>query len=93
MEPIVIPRSIDDSPHLLLWSSDEMVPIMVALLLGIFSDRLGICLVISLAFVSVYRRFRDGRPDGYILHLLYWAGIIPCRGYSVRNPFARRFLP
>lgn len=31
MEPVSIPSYIDDPPHFLLWSADEMAPILLGL--------------------------------------------------------------
>lgn len=36
MEPVSIPSYIDDPPHFLLWSADEMAPILLGLVIGIF---------------------------------------------------------
>jgi conjugal transfer pilus assembly protein TraL len=37
MEPVSIPSYIDDPPHFLLWSADEMAPILLGLVIGIFT--------------------------------------------------------
>ncbi|MFT0213086.1 type IV conjugative transfer system protein TraL [Pseudomonas sp. F1_0610] len=76
MEPVSIPSYIDAPPHFLLWSADEMAPI----LLGLVTTKL-------------YRRFRDGRPDGFILHAIYWAGLLPTKAKTIPNPFIRSYLP
>ena len=38
MEPVAIPKSIDEPIHILLWSADEMVPFMVCMLTGMLID-------------------------------------------------------
>lgn len=91
---VKIPRYIDDPPHLLLWSADEVAPIGLGLVLGIFADQLAVFSAIGFAASYIYRRFRDGRPDGFLFHWLYWYGFWPGRGGTVmRNPFERRYLP
>ena len=67
MEPVNIPSYIDDPPHFLLWSADEMAPILLGL--------------------------RDGRPDGFILHAIYWGGLLPTKAKTIPNPFIRSYLP
>ncbi len=39
MEPVAIPKTIDDLIHLLLWSADEIVPFMVCMLSGMLIDQ------------------------------------------------------
>jgi len=93
MNTTEIPRHIDDPPQLLLWSADELVPVLLGLVVGIVLDRLLICLGVGAGMVFVYRRFRDNRPDGYLLHLLYWSGLYPSRARGAANPFRRAFYP
>jgi conjugal transfer pilus assembly protein TraL len=42
---------------------------------------------------KLYRRFRDGRPDGFILHAIYWVGLLPTKAKTIPNPFIRSYLP
>jgi len=93
MEPIILPRGIDDPPQVLLWSIDELLPFMAMLLLGALTRQLAGCALASLVVIKLFRRFRDSRPDGYLYHGLYWLGLIPLKGYSWINPYRRRFLP
>lgn len=39
MEPVAIPKTIDDPIHLLLWSANEIVPFMVCMLTGMLIDQ------------------------------------------------------
>ena len=93
MQPTKIPKYIDDPPHLLMWSADEFVPIIIALVVGIFADQKLIFLAVGELGVKLYRRYRDGRPDGLPLHALYWIGLYPSKAWSMPNPFIRRFFP
>lgn len=71
MEPVNIPSYIDDPPHFLLWSADEMAPILLGLVIGIFTGNALVLCLLGLVTTKLYRRFRDGRPDGFILHAIY----------------------
>ncbi|MEA3411301.1 MAG: type IV conjugative transfer system protein TraL [Pseudomonadota bacterium] len=93
MKPVRIPRYVDDPPHFLLWSADEMAPIGLGLVVGMFLGYPLLFAAVGVGMTYVYRRFRDGTPDGYFLHMLYWIGLVPARGKSVRNPYERRYLP
>ena len=62
MEPVAIPKTIDDPIHILLWSADEIVPFMVCMLTGMLIDHfipalaLGVVAVkFSGAFVTTAR--------------------------------------
>lgn len=93
MQPIKIPARIDDPPHILLWSADELAPMLLGLTFGMFIGQVLICVLIGFFVTSAYRKFRDNSPDGYFLHMLYHAGFIPSKGKSMINPFIRRFFP
>lgn len=90
---VEIPEGIDDPPQFLLWSVDELIPVVLGLTIGFAINQVGICLVASLFSVKYYRRFRDSRPDGFMLHALYWTGVYPTNAKSMPNPYVRRFLP
>ncbi|MBF0393338.1 MAG: type IV conjugative transfer system protein TraL [Alphaproteobacteria bacterium] len=92
-QQVKVPSRIDDPHHFLFWQVDEVAPWGLVLMLGIWLDHLGKFLLFGFVLVSVYKRFRDGRPDGYFLHLLYWLGFVRSRGRSMPNPFVRRFFP
>lgn len=93
MEPVRIPRRIDEPPHFLLWSSDELAPMLVGLTLGTFVGRAMTFLLIGMLLTNLYRRFRESHPDGYLLHMIYWAGFLPTKASSFKNPFIRSYLP
>ncbi len=93
MEPVQIPRLIDEPPSVLLWTTDELAPIMLGLVVGIFTGNVLLLTAGGLAVTSLYKRFRDGHPDGYLLHMLYWIGLMPTKARTIRNPFANQYKP
>lgn len=93
MEPIKIPSRIDEPPHIMLWSLDEMAPMMLGLVAGIMMGQALICTLIGFFITKAYRKFRDNSPDGYLLHLLYHWGLFPLKGRSMINPFIKRMFP
>jgi conjugal transfer pilus assembly protein TraL len=42
MEPVAIPKTIDDPLHILLWSADEILPFMVCMLIDQFIPSLAV---------------------------------------------------
>lgn len=92
MKPIRIPPRIDEPPHILLWSVDELAPMLLGLSFGILIGQALICFLIGFCITSAYRKFRDNHPDGYLLHLLYYAGFLPLKGKMI-NPYIKRLFP
>ncbi len=88
-----IPRHVDEPPHVLLWSAEELAPVALGLAIGMVIGKAFLLTFLGVAIAKVYRRFTDGHSDGYLLHGLYWMGFIPTKAKTVPNPYARRYLP
>lgn len=93
MEPVQIPRRIDEPPHVLLWSLDEVTPILLGLVAGGYLGQLLYCTLAGALLTNLYRRFRENHSDGYMLHAIYWSGFLPSKARSFKNPFIRRLIP
>lgn len=93
MRPVVIPRRVDEPPHLLLWSIDELAPILIGMFCGIMFENMGLFLVMGVVLANFYRKYRDNHPDGFFLHAIYWLGLPITRSRSFKNPFCRQYLP
>jgi conjugal transfer pilus assembly protein TraL len=94
-EPVKIPRGLDAPPQLLLWQLDELSPVLVGMIVGIATERLIVCLFIGLLMVRFYKKLRDGRPDGFPIHFVYWIGLLPVsdkKTYSVKDSFHRNWV-
>ncbi|MDT0618571.1 MAG: type IV conjugative transfer system protein TraL [Salinisphaeraceae bacterium] len=91
MKPIPTPHLIDEPQRFLLWSFDEAMPIIIFFLLGYMIQQVIICTAVGIVFSKLFRKYKDSRPEGYLIHLLNWHGIGVDRGYSVGNPFRRDF--
>jgi len=88
-----IPQGVDDPPQILLWGAHELMPLAIALVVGIVLGRAALLTVAGLILVYVYRRLSENRPDGYFVHATYWAGLYPTRAWTFPNPFERLYLP
>jgi conjugal transfer pilus assembly protein TraL len=94
MEPIKLPRYLDESQTLLpMISADELVPFAVFFAVGMVSNQLEFWFLVGVIATLAFRRFRDTKPDGFLLHWLYWHGVLPLKGSAAINPFIRRILP
>lgn len=83
----VIPRGIDEPPLMLLWPLDEFIFIVVLFGIGIMLKKLMICIGIIWISMKIYRKFRDGNPNGYFFHWLYSLGLIFSKSHLFTNPF------
>ena len=88
-----MPRMIDEPPHVLLWSAEELAPVAMGLAIGMVIGKALILTFAGLVIAKIYRKFSDGHPDGFMLHGLYWAGFIPSKSKTIPNPYARRYYP
>jgi conjugal transfer pilus assembly protein TraL len=82
-DPTEIPKTIDDPPLILLWRVDDLVPIVLCLVIGIFTGSPGTMfklIVLGVLLVRLYSKYRERRPDGHALPFLYWYGLLPLRG-------------
>lgn len=93
MTPVRIPRRVDEPPHILLWSADEMAPLMLGLIIGMLIEKALICTLAGLVVTKLYSRFRDNHQDGYLLHLIYKIGLLHTKAKTMANPFTKNFFP
>lgn len=89
MADVYFPRTIDEPPYFMLWRIDDaMVPVF-GLLLGFIVGQVAVLASLGLLFSFVYRKFREGRPEKWVVHAAYWSGLLPLGGHSFINPFER----
>lgn len=93
MEPVNIPLEIDTPHQVLIWSVDEFVPFMIFMVAGNFLNHFFLGLGLGWFVSHLYRRFKNTRPDGFLLHLLYWCGLTNLAGVTLVNPYKRKFTP
>lgn len=93
MKPIEIPTRADDPPYMLMWSSDECLPVLLGFSFGIIIEQVFACTIAGFIIAHFYRKYRDQHADGYLFHLLYWYGFGFSRSKSMINPFIKRLIP
>lgn len=87
-----MPKSIDEPDQILLWSFEEFMVVAVLFGLGIVFAQLMVAMGSSYFFLKIFRRYREGRPTGFMQHIMYWSGLRGLETTTVRNPFIRRFF-
>lgn len=93
MEPVKLPTYVDEPHQFLLWSADEIIPLLTLFVMGVIFEQIIAFTCVGLVLTSVYKKYKASRPDGFLLHLLYWVGLMPSCAKVFVNPFIRRFLP
>lgn len=92
MQCVNIPQRVDEPPHILLWSADELLPVILSLIIGVVICRALMCTLIGLLAAKAYRKFRDRHLDGFLLHLLWYHGFWFCRSRYMQHPYVRFFI-
>lgn len=93
MDQVNIPTEIDTPQQVLLWSLDEFAPFMIFMVAGNFLNHFFLGLGAGWVVSHLYRRFKNTRPDGYLLHLLYWFGLTQLKGLTIADPYQREYRP
>lgn len=94
MKPIRMPRELDDQMYILFWSADELLPGLAVFITGVLVNQKLLCLLVAIVVTKIFRKLKEGNPDGYLLHAAYWCGLIGAgRSFSMPNPFIREFVP
>jgi len=89
-----MPRTLDDQMYVLFWSADELLPGLFIFIVGVLINQKLICLLLALLVTKLFRKLKEGNPDGFLLHLGYWYGLIGgARTYTMPNAFIREFIP
>lgn len=92
MKALYMPRHLDDQATILVWPADELMPLFALLVVGVLINQKVICLIAGIVAVRFFRKMKEGTPEGYLLHALYWTGLIPGKARTLPNPFIREYL-
>lgn len=83
-----IPRFLDEEPSILGMSPDEFAIFGFVFIFSYLMDKLLAGIILSLIVLVALKKWKAGKPSGYIIHRLYLLGV-PLRGFlpppSVNN--------
>jgi len=91
MKPVAMSRMIDDPMQFFFWQADEVIPICFMIALGFVTDYLITFTLVGLLIGRIYIKYKNNKPDGFLLHTLYWIGLYPKKG-KIPNGLAREYL-
>ena len=93
MQTIPFPETVDEPPYVLLWRIDDVGLPVLFLCVGMLLKHAFVFWLAGVVLMYFYRRYRTGRPEFHVLHMLYWFGVYPARGAAFVNPYIRDFRP
>jgi len=93
MEPVHIPRRVDEYPHLLFWPMDEALLPTTGIFIGVTTNFFWPSIIIGLLAAYYYGKYKKGKPEQYIIHVLYNVGIKVSKSKTFINPRIRRLFP
>lgn len=91
MEALFLPRNLDDPTQILLWSADEVLPGLIIFLVAILIDQGFIGLILAFGVTKFFKKFKDGKQEGYLLHAIYYLGFINNKSKTMPNPYQREY--
>ncbi len=81
-----IPNYQDDPAQMLFWEVDEFLIMSVFFGTGLVISQLTTMIILSFVLIRFYRRVRDRRANGFLVHAVYWyTGL----GAKEENPGSR----
>ena len=88
-----IPTLVDLPTQFLFLRADEAAPALCLIGAGVAFNFLILSLLASVILVWVTRKYRNARPEGYLLHRLWWLGFGGARGRFARHWSVRAIYP
>ena len=90
-DALKLPRSVDDPPIMLIWSADELGAFFTCFIIGFMIQQVLIMAIIGYFFVRMIRRIQNTKPNGHLIHLMYWFGVPFTETRTLPNPYERSF--
>ncbi|MBT4835878.1 MAG: type IV conjugative transfer system protein TraL [Methylococcales bacterium] len=93
MKQIEFPVHVDDPRIMIMWTADEFLIFTAILCVGVLVDHTWFAMMIGAVSTRIVRRIREGMPEGFLLHILWWKGLLKLKGKTFPNPFQREYIP
>lgn len=90
-EALALPRHVDEPPVMLMWTADEVGCFFFIFIMGFMLEQIILSLIISYFVVKTVRRFKNIKPNGFLIHMLYWVGVTISDARTLPNPYERHF--
>jgi conjugal transfer pilus assembly protein TraL len=88
-----IPQTLDDPPLALIFNASQLFSFIGFTAAGVLISHPFIAGALGLVFGSLFTRYADKKPDGYLRHLAYFHGFPIFSGRCCPNGLEREFRP
>lgn len=92
MKEIPFPQYVDDPKIIGIWTFDQFAIVGIFMIGGVLIGYTWTCIGIGIISTRYIRRMREGMPDGFLLHKIWWMGLLKIEGKSFPNPFQREYI-
>lgn len=93
MEEHRIPQTLDDPPLALIFNASQLFSFIGFSAAGVVIDHPFIAGAIGIIFGSLFTKYADKKPDGYLRHLAYFSGFPIFSGRCYPSGLDREFRP
>ncbi len=93
MAELPLPRSVDELPYLFVWRLDDFLLPVVTTALGFVAGAPVLFGLGGFVLAWLYQRYRAGRPELFVVHMIYWLGLYPGRGHNCANALQQAYRP
>lgn len=93
MNEIRIPQTLDAPPLALIFSASHLFSFIGFAIVGVVVGHPFILAGVGILVGSLFTRFSDKKPDGYLRHILYFHGLPILSGRSNPHGLDREMRP
>lgn len=86
-----IPQMIDNFPQIAFWETDDLMPIILSMFVGVIFDVMTVSIISGLVLSTIYIRYKRNALPGSLHHIAYWYGLLPLNRIFT-NGLAREFI-
>ncbi len=93
MDQHEIPQTLDAPALALIFDATHLFSFIGFSIVGVAIGHPFIAGLLGITFGSVFNKYADSKPDGYLRHLLYFRGLPMLSGRTYLNGLDREFRP
>jgi len=71
-----MPAALGEPPAILYWDIDEILPVLLSFVAGIFIGNMLLCLGLSAVYFFIMSKYKELLPKGFAVNILYMAGLL-----------------
>ena len=83
MQYVRVPKMVNELMQIGFWEVDEAALMVAGVILGIMVDMLITGFICGVFLSGIFAKYKQGKNRGFLLHYLYWHGLLPLKN----NPF------